>query len=369
MTDQVDRHLDLLGEELDRGIRRAERRRRRALGATGAATVLVAIGLGALVVLPGGRTLDPVAAARAAVAEGEGILHYVVRTEFLRPGDSAAQPSRSPGAGAAQEVWMVTSGLDRYRVREQGAPGFCGTQWFQRGSGPRARLAGPALTTPMETAQDGRTLMIYSAFSRAAVETRLRSARVAVGEERPYAAVPGFGADPRDPVRAIRAAVTSGQLRDRGTYVLNGREVRELVGEAGPSVAEARRMRSLSAGAQRRWQEERRAAGQVLQPTRYRYLVDANRSTPVELRTERYGVWSRAGGWDHWKWTGEVQRFASFSRLDDSPATRAQLVIPLPAGTVVYRGSSTGGFTPSVTFAESMKAERVAMRRCRAAMR
>lgn len=369
MTDQLDRHLDLLGEELGRGVARAELRRRRRARSAGIAAVLGVVGVGALVTSPGGQRLDPVSAARAAVTEGDGVLHYVVRTEFLGPGDAAPQPPRRAGAGAGQEVWMATSGDDRYRVRALGRPGSCGTQWFVRGIGRRARLTGPALTAPTETAQDGRTLTVYSPFSRAAVKTRLRSSRIAVGEERPYAAVPGFGADPRDPVRAIRAAVTSGQLQDRGTHMLNGREVRQLVGEAGPSLAEARRIRALPADAQRRWRDERRAAGQLLQPTRYRYLIDATRSTPVELRTERYGVWSRAGGWDHWKWTGDVQRFASFSRLADSPSTRAELVITPPAGTVIYRGSPAGGFIPRVTFAESMKDERIAMRRCRAAMR
>lgn len=365
MTDQLHDHLDLLGDELRRGVARAERRRRRALRSATAATALAAVGLGALVAVPGGRTLDPVEAAQAAVAEG-GILHYVLRTEFLGPGDQRPQAQvvrlKRPGA----EVWVDASVPARFRVREQGAPTSCGVLSFGRLPGRGGPLTGPMLTAPMESARDGRTQVIYSRFSRAAVVQTLPPRR---GGQRDSATRLDFGSDPTDPVRAIREALSSGQLRDAGTINLGGRRVRQLVGEAGPTPDEARSLRARPYPERRDWRRRQQRTGQPMVPTRYRYLVDASTAVPVELRAERYVVWSRAGGYDHWKWTGDIQRFSSFVRLPDTPEHRSLLTVNFPAGTTIFRSSPTGVFPKGAPYAKAWRKEREAGRRCRAAIR
>ncbi len=235
--DPLDAHLDALGDALGRGVARAERRRRRTLRAAGASGTLVAVGLGALVLLPGGRELDPVAQARAAVAErGSGVLHYIARQEFrLPPGSNQPQQEDFP----AMEVWTTTVGEDHYRVRSpaDGRARYCGIVTFmpsRPSSGLARRLTGPMLTSPMDTAKNGHTTTTYSSWSRAAV-VRVEPRQAPAGMSS-FTATPAFGnADPRDPVRAIRSALRTGALRDGGTVTVDGRVVRKLVGRAGPS--------------------------------------------------------------------------------------------------------------------------------------
>ena len=111
---ELEAHLDELGGALERGVARADQRRRRSRFAAGSVTAIAAVGLGALVALPGGRDLDPVAEARAAVGEGNAILHFVMRSQWQPPAGSSIRPSRNP---QAIEVWTAMEGEDRYRVR------------------------------------------------------------------------------------------------------------------------------------------------------------------------------------------------------------------------------------------------------------
>jgi hypothetical protein len=371
-VDPLDAHLDALGGELDRGVVRAERTRRRRFRAAGASSALVAIGLGALVALPGGRELDPVAEARAAVADGGGILHFVVRMEYIPPPGSSL---RGFSGQPAIEVWTATDGTGRYRMRQpmDGRPRYCSTLGFSTGT--NSRLAkqlgdGPMLVSPGESAQDGPTQTVYSAFSRAAVIMQLPPADPADDQARGYSLTPAFGAAPSgDPVRAIRAALQSRQLRDGGTTTRDGRAVRKLVGTAGPTVREAKAIEASAYPARARWRKAQIRAGRPQSPTRYTYYVDADTAAPVELRTDRYAVWSRANGRRHWAWTGEISRFERFERLDASPASLSSLQIALPAGTTIYRGSSEHGFTPRVSFKQAMRGQAGALRRCNAAMR
>jgi hypothetical protein len=370
-VDPVDAHLDALGGELDRGVVRAERTRRQRFRAAGASSALVAIGLGALVALPGGRELDPVAEARAAVASGGGILHYVVRREFPPPAGSRLHRWKD---APAMEVWTATEGDDHYRVRmpSDGRPRFCGWQMFSamEKRGGRNRMMGPALTEPMDTAQEGRTQTIYSSFSRAAV---IRELPVAAREDHGTAGqlvTPGFGTDdPRDPVRAIRSALQSGALHDGGTTTIDGRVTRILIGQAGPSIVEAKRLARAPYAIRGRWRKAQINAGRPLAPTRYTYFVDAETFVPVQLSTHRLNAWSHAGGRAHWKWQQEISRFERFERLEDAPENRALLRLDLPAGTTIYRGVAGGSYTPRQSFKQAMRGERAAQRRCNAAMR
>lgn len=369
MTDQLDHHLDRLGEELDRGIARAERRRRRALGGTCAATVLAAIGLGALVAFPGGRTLDPVEAARAAVADGDGILHYVVSLQFIPPSGSTVR--RAPKR-VASEVWTVTSGVPRSRVVTPAdrRPRFCsGTSYFV--SKPRYGAgigSSPGLVTPLERSQRGKQVLNYSVFSRAAVAQDVSGRPEDADRTFWYGEGIEFGADDaRDPIAPIRSALQGGLLRDAGRSVLDRREVRRLVGRDGPSFAEARALRTAPYTTRGSWRRAQVKAGRPLVPTRYTIFVDATTFLPVEVRIDRYVLWSRADGRDHWKWTRQISRFEGFKRLPMTAANERLLEIELPKGTKVYRPSVSGGYESSPGAGRA--GYEAALRRCRAAMR
>lgn len=359
MTDQpqLDQHLDALGAQLDGAVQRAERRRGRLRNGLAATAVVVAVGLGALVALPGGERLDPVDRARAALAEDGGILHWVSQSEFVGPTETEQGLDRTKAALGIQ-FWTATTGDDRWRMATPDPSGVrrCGVSIFQTGE-RRDRQVVP-LVAPNETAYGPTTSTTYSPWSRAAIVQTL-SKKLQDRWTGPPMMSPTLDArDPRDLVRTIRVALERGQLVDRGVVQRNGRTVRKLVG--------TRPQQQLT-------QPRSETAIKVANPDQLTYFVDADTFAPVELRVRHYGVWSRAGGYKHWKWVTNIDHFLQFERLPDTPANRELLQIDLPAGTEIIRLGEDRLPTARAKLAQRFKLPppektRAAVKRCEAAL-
>ena len=346
----LDQHLDVLGTQLDGAVVRAERRRGRMRNGLAAAAVVVAVGLGALVALPGGERLDPVDRARAALAEDGGILHWVSAFQFIGPNETE-QPFDRARPHGGMEVWTATTGDDRWRMRTPDASGVrsCGTALFQ---GLSRRRSVVALVAPTESAFGPTTASNYSPWSRAMVVQEL-SEKYEDRRVGPPLMQPALrDRDPRDLVREIRAALERGQLSDRGVVERRGQTVRKLVGTAPQQLPK---------------RPNSDTATQIANPNQLTYFVDAETFAPVELRVRRYTVWSRAGGYKHWKWVTNIDHFLRFERLDDTPANRALLEIDAPAGTKVIRLPVNGDPRGVPASLRGFRQDRAAIRRCEAA--
>lgn len=346
---QLDDHLDGLAEALVAAQGRADARRRRLLRASGTGLAALAI-TGAFVAVPGGSRLDPVERARAAVAPGGGVLHWVVASIHLGP--EGGKFSREPADPPETEVWSAASGQPGWRMLQpvDGRPRYCGVQVMVVGDVRKDNpIHGPALIEPEQYAVSRRGTQLYSSYSRAMVVSE-RPVDVPAGT----ADGPGMGAgtlpggDPRDPVLSIRRAFERGALRDAGELVEGGRRLRKLIGEADPT---------------------RPAKGYRPRPDQLTYLVDATTSEPVELRTRRWGVWSRAGGYRHMKWTTSIERFSKFERLADTPEHRKLLQIQPPPGTKIVRIKRDEDPRRHLPFLRAVRqtATKAAVERCEAA--
>lgn len=345
----LDDHLAVLGDRLEQSRARAERRRRQLLAGAGIAVATVAVSLGALVAVPGGRQLDPVAEARAALETDGGLLHYVLFRQSLPPEGSKLPPPDSDAPGIA--VWTATTGPERYRIQTPAM--YCSQIITMTGDSLRKRLTqrltGVPLVAPTEHAAtpDG-TATTYSPFSKAIIvierkATPAPTAAPAAGGLL-FGTIPETG-DPRDPVRVIREALGAGRLRDDGIVADGGRRLRRLVGEVPATPKRETR------------------------PTQLTYLVDADSFVPVELRSRRWATWSRAGGRNHDKWMTDIARFEDFERLPDTPANRALLKIEPPPGTTRIRIDARNRISPS-PLPERLRLgsrDRAAVDRCEAA--
>lgn len=335
MTQQpLNDHLDQLGAGLASAERRAERRRRRAIGGGAAGTFAAAVALGALVAVPGGARLDPVERARAALAADGAILHWEMATDQIVPGSRLnGKPNPNPPAIA---LWTATSGADRWRMRQpaNGLPRFCGLSVLVSPQGLPTRSAKPQQTTelvsPTEYSFSPDRRSSYSPFSKAMVVVQIDQASRSSEPPGPGLLNSSLGAaDPRDPVQAIRQALERGLLRDAGLTSYRGRQVRKLVGRVEQQMSASSRKRKL-------------ARGEIIRPNELTYYVDSATYAPVELQTRRYSVWSRAGGYRHYKWVTNIERFTAFERLADTPENRRLLDIQPPPGTVVETVSGDG---------------------------
>lgn len=349
----LDDHWGALGDQLDRGVARADRRRRRTRAAGSITAVALGTGLAAAFLLPGGAAkLDPVAEARAAVDPARGgILHFVVRSAVLPEGAPLSKPTpRSPSA----EVWTTTSSPASWRAKRVDPPWSChDLAVFTQPS--HRRTGAVALVAPAEGSFRPGRHSVYSSFSRALV-------RVETDPTRSYPMpvfTPSFAPDTAenpDPMATVRQALGSGRLRDQGTIDRDGKLLRLLVGEVDERTTRARR------------RDER--LGRSHEPTRVTYLVDAQRFTPVEVRFSQHYLGSRSGGSLRYRWVTHATVFSSFERLPDTYETRKLLAINLPRGSEtvdIPRGAGSVDRVPR-RLAPGARDD-VAISRCQAAKR
>ncbi|MEH3054401.1 MAG: hypothetical protein PGN13_10415 [Patulibacter minatonensis] len=375
--DPLAMHLDALADGLADATARSERRRRRGFLGAGVGAMAIAAGLGALVILPGAAKLDPVAEARAALegADESGVLHYVVATEQLGLEDF-------PGSAGSRtippmEVWTATSGGEAWRMRfpADGRPARCEVEQYGT---VRGRPIGPELVTPIERAQDETTSTAYSPFSRTVV-TVPRPHVDGRHRPSPLTVTPVFGrADARDPVAMVRAALRDGDLHDAGPTVIEGRQVRKLVGRIDEASEAERRQREADqtrdaadekAGRLLDVAEQTKQASWAIKarPTTLTYFVDARSYAPVQLRVVRYAVWVDARGKDHWRAIESRDHYSVYERLPDTPPNAQLLTIRPPAGTRVVHETQTPANTGIRPAAKG--ADEAADARCRAARR
>lgn len=350
---RLDEHLDVLGVQLDGAVVRAERRRGRVRSGLAAAAVVVAVGLGALVALPGGERLDPVDRARAALADDGGILHWLVAFDFVGPNQAEEDFDRSnPPTG--MEIWTATRGEDRWRMRTPDRSGVqsCGGALFQAAGGRRAPML--SVVSPTESAHAPNEMSHYSPWSRALVVQELGAELESRLSGPPMLPSSLGGEDPRDVVQAIRAALERGDLTDRGVVERYGRSVRRLVGTVPQQLPK---------------RPNSQTATRIANPEQLTYYVDAETFAPVELRVRRYTVWSRAGGYEHWKWVTHVTHFLRFERLEDTPANRALLAIDAPPGTAIVRVPAVGVPRNVPRRLRGVGQDRAGVKRCKAAFR
>lgn len=229
-------------------------RRRRTIVALGAAVVVAGVVVGISATGPSDGPADIVGEARAALTPQRELLHYVVKQTPVEPSDGLnprPRGSACPQTGSS-EVWQTTA-PDRWRAVLPANP-----------RGPRCGRTfdrhGREVVGPTEVAWDRGTSSRYQPGTGTLEIIRgyapNSSARnVPVGDLRL-----GTG----DPVAVLRRLLASGTVRETGSAILDGRDVRVLEGTV---------------------EEEPHPRAKVKMTTEMLYAVDAESFAPVRAVT------------------------------------------------------------------------------------
>lgn len=219
MTDDAyERYLDDFGRQLEQAaadVRPAPRRRVRLAIATAAVTaVAVAVLLATLLAPSGGRRLDVLAEARAALSPRDEILHIIIRQSSELPRTPPRGVHFAPSSPQTIEQWSATRPLRWRLVTTYPGSSRAGGSVFDS----YGRIVGRVQTS--------RAPGVAATY----VERRKRIRVVTGLSERvspPGIVPPGTSSDP---LTTIRAALADGRLRAAGVVRANGREVRRLTG-------------------------------------------------------------------------------------------------------------------------------------------
>ncbi|MEN0014017.1 MAG: hypothetical protein AAGC46_11665 [Solirubrobacteraceae bacterium] len=259
-----------------------------------AAGITAALALGI-----GGKGLDVISEARAAVAPGAYVLH--VRTEARWPD---ASPGGAKGMTTINDTWSATSPM-RWRVRQS----FTDDQVRRGGASDMPRSSTPEEFAYADGAQStydprGKLMSVITGFSPTGVVSRPPTVVAMVGAGAHAAS---------DPVATIRELLDRGDVRDIGTASVDGHAVRRLVGIV-----------PLSKG-QPKLGVEADVDASTFAPVRLRYhpLASGLRKWSQQARL----TWAALGAFE--------VHFTAYERLPVTPATEALLKIHPAPGTKI----------------------------------
>jgi hypothetical protein len=335
--DPYEQYRAALSTELRRVAPVVRRQRRRRIAALGAATVgLAAAGTAVVVLAPTtGSRLDVIAQARAAIASSsDAIVHYSVWQSDNAPRTKAEAKRARDCKATPPEVWMATAdGPPHYRYRIPQSP--CVINDF----------GGRIVTGDLEIAYGDRTSTVYSpndgfAFVKSGLPASYDEQQppLPTGDSRFSGAD-----DARDPVAAIRAMLSAGQLRDAGpTRGDHGRALRKLVGSSFEDRGDPA--------------HPRKSKVSVV------YEVDANTFAPVLIATTAEQTVPKDPDlplkrlvYLH-RMITQTLRFSTYETLPLTPANEKLLTIPLKPGTKVTPKEATA---EPVSAAEKARAKKI----------